>query len=79
MESALDRADEVQGKRYREALQTQREQVLMSKQLATIATDAPIELDLEQLVLQTPDIRSFARALWRAGIHFSIEGIGSGA
>ncbi len=63
VESALDRADEVQGKRYREALQTQREQVLMSKQLATIATNAPIELDLEQLVLQTPDTEAL-RALY---------------
>src|SRR5229473_2118615 len=47
VEKALDRADEVSNKRYREALQQQSEQVMMSKQLATIATDVPLELDLQ--------------------------------
>src|SRR5438067_13760864 len=37
VEKALEHADEVSNKRYREALQQQRDQVLMSKQLATIA------------------------------------------
>jgi len=46
VENALDHADEVPNKRYREALQQQREQVLMSKQLAEIAKDAPIEVNL---------------------------------
>jgi DNA polymerase-1 len=55
VEKALDQADKVEGKRYREALQTQREQVLMSKQLATIATDAPVKLDLEKLTVREPD------------------------
>src|SRR2546428_13765536 len=41
VEAALDRAAEVEGKRYREALQQQRDQVLMSKQLATISSGAP--------------------------------------
>jgi DNA polymerase-1 len=55
VEEALDQADKVEGKRYREALQTQREQVLMSKKLATIATDAPVKLDLEMLTAREPD------------------------
>jgi len=55
VESALDHAGEVSNKRYREALQQQREQVLMSKQLATIATDAPIDVKLEELELRPPD------------------------
>src|SRR5882724_1020977 len=44
VENALDHADEVPNKRYREALQQQREQVMMSKQLAAIATELPVEL-----------------------------------
>jgi len=63
VEAALDQADKVEGKRYREALQSQREQVLMSKQLASIATDAPIELDLDQLVIRAPDVEAL-RALY---------------
>src|SRR5437016_14071989 len=38
VENALDHAGEVPNKRYREALQQQRDQVLMSKQLAAIST-----------------------------------------
>jgi DNA polymerase-1 len=55
VEKALDNADKVEGKRYREALQTQREQVMMSKKLATIATDAPVKLDLDLLTYRVPD------------------------
>src|SRR5258708_22578959 len=42
VENALDHAGEVPNKRYREALHQQPEQLMMSKQLATIATDVPI-------------------------------------
>jgi DNA polymerase I len=63
VEAALDHADEVPNKRYREALQTQREQVLMSKQLAKISTDAPVKLDLELLTARIPDTESL-RALY---------------
>jgi DNA polymerase I len=54
-ESALEHASEVENKRYREALETQREQVLLSKQLARIATDVPVGLELERLRRQEPD------------------------
>ena len=56
VEKALDHADEVPNKRYREALQQQREQVMMSKQLATIATDLPLQLDLHALERREPDV-----------------------
>jgi DNA polymerase-1 len=55
VESALEHADEVANKRYREALQQQKEQVMMSKQLATIHIDVPLEVDLEKLQVQLPD------------------------
>jgi DNA polymerase-1 len=54
-EAALEHAEEVKGKRYREALLNCREQVLMSKKLATIATDVPLQLDLDTLRIQEPD------------------------
>lgn len=56
VEKALDHADEVPNKRYREALQQQREQVMMSKQLAKIATDLPLKLDLNALERRDPDV-----------------------
>src|SRR5258705_1125381 len=55
VENALDHADEVANKRYREALQQQREQVMMSKQLATINLDVPLEVDLEKLQIRAGD------------------------
>ncbi len=64
VEKALDHADEVTNKRYREALQQQREQVMMSKKLATIATDVPLELDLHTLERRAPDGTALA-ALYR--------------
>ena len=62
-EKALDNAKQVEGKRYREALETQRDMVLLSKQLATIATDVPVALDLAKLQLQPPDTEAL-RALY---------------
>jgi DNA polymerase-1 len=54
-EAALDAADKVENKRYREALQNSRDQVLLSKQLAQIACDAPIMLALDELERREPD------------------------
>lgn len=39
--------DEVESTRFRNALEKGRQQALLSKRLATIVTDAPVELDLE--------------------------------
>jgi DNA polymerase I len=64
VESALDHADEVANKRYRQALQQQREQVMMSKQLATIETSVPLELDPEKLKMAAPDA-ALLEALYR--------------
>ncbi len=54
-EAALEHAREVESKRYREALLGQRDQVLLSKRLATIATDVPVSLSLDALRRQEPD------------------------
>lgn len=64
VEGALEHATEVSNKRYREALQQQREQVMMSKQLATISADAPVEIDLQGLERKTPDVAALG-ALYR--------------
>jgi DNA polymerase-1 len=55
VESALEHATEVENKRYREALINSREQVILSKQLARIACDAPVELDWDALARREPD------------------------
>jgi len=55
VEAALEHASEVENKRYREALINCREQVLLSKQLARISDDVPVELDWNALARREPD------------------------
>ncbi|MFQ5664350.1 MAG: DNA polymerase I [Terriglobia bacterium] len=54
-EAAVEHAAEVKQKKYREALQQQQEQIRLSKQLATLHTDLPVELELERLARGEPD------------------------
>ena len=56
LEAALDHAAEVERKTYRESLQNNREQILMSKELVTIKCDVDIELDVEKMHAGEPDI-----------------------
>jgi DNA polymerase-1 len=55
VESALDHADEVKGKRQRESLQNNREAILLSKELVTIHTAVPVDFDLDAMRTQPPD------------------------
>ncbi len=55
VEEAIARAGEVSRKMYRESLQNHRDQILLSKNLARIRTDAPLPLDLESLRRADPD------------------------
>jgi DNA polymerase I len=56
VEGALEHAAEVERKTYRESLQNNREQIELSKKLATIHTNVPVPLDLPALAIQEPDI-----------------------
>ena len=60
VEGAIEHAAEVKRKTYRESLQQNRDQILMSKVLATIARDAPIELDLDSLEVARPNVEALA-------------------
>jgi DNA polymerase-1 len=55
VESALEHAAEVERKMYRESLQNNVDQIRMSKRLATISTDVPIEFSMEQVKAQPFD------------------------
>jgi DNA polymerase-1 len=64
IENALERWEEVKHKTYRESLRDNRDLILQSKELATIRTDVPVELDLEKLQCRPPD-RAAAYQLFR--------------
>ncbi|HSA93936.1 MAG TPA: DNA polymerase I [Terriglobales bacterium] len=55
VEKALERAAEVEKKTYRESLENNREVILLSKELATIDRNVPVELDLKALEISEPD------------------------
>jgi DNA polymerase-1 len=55
VEAALDHADEVKKKTYRESLQNNRDNILLSKELVTIHTSVPIEYSLDAMRTQPVD------------------------
>lgn len=63
LEAALDRADEVKRKTYRESLLNNRENILLSRELVTIHCAVPLDLDLAAMRTQPPD-SSACRALF---------------
>lgn len=63
VENALDHADEVERKTYRESLLNNRDVVLRSKELVTIDTNVPVHLNLESMRAQEPDYEA-CRALF---------------
>ena len=56
VEGALEHAAEVERKTYRESLQNNRDQILLSKRLATIDTTVPVDWDMERCCAQEVDI-----------------------
>ncbi len=71
LEALLERAPEVQRKSYRQSLETHREQILMSKRLATVETAAPVPWSLPQLQVRPPD-RHDLEQLYRELEFFSL-------
>ncbi len=56
VEQAIERAAEVERKSYRESLQTNRENILKSKGLVTIDCHVPVEMDLDVMRIQEPNL-----------------------
>ena len=60
LDTILARAAEIPGKRPREALLANAGNARLSRQLVTLRRDVPVELDLEQLRVRTPDTDTLA-------------------
>ncbi len=63
VEGVLEHADEVKRKSYRESLQNNRDAILLSKELVTIHCSVPVDLELDQMETQEPDLEA-ARTLF---------------
>lgn len=70
VEAALDRAAEVEKKKQRESLQNHRDQILLSKKLATIHCDVPLDWKLEDMAARAPQVEEL-RAFYQDMEFFS--------
>jgi DNA polymerase-1 len=69
IEELLGHIDEVPGEKRRENLRRFGEQARLSRQLAVIRTDVPIEVDLESLALRAPDAAALTALLDKLEFH----------
>jgi DNA polymerase-1 len=56
LEAVLERAAEVKRKTYRESLENNRDTILLSKELVTIHCEVPLDLNLDEMRTQGPDV-----------------------
>jgi DNA polymerase-1 len=63
LDTLLERAAEISGRRPREALLAQADNARLSRELVTIKRDVPVELDVADLTLQEPDREAAIRIL----------------
>lgn len=71
VENAMEYAAQVERKTYRESLQNNRDIILLSKTLATIRQDCPLEFDLEAFAIRDGD-KAALRELYRS-LEFSTQ------
>ena len=79
VEELLSSIDEVSGKKLKEKLEEFKEQALMSKELATITTEAPLEVTLDSLGYEGFDREAVVKIFKDLGFHSLLERIGEEA
>ena len=78
VEAALERAAEVERKMYRESLQNNAERIRMSKRLATIETDVPIEFSMEAVKARESDLALLKACYKELEFHSLLKELGPG-
>lgn len=80
VEKLLESIDEVSGKKLKEKLEEFKDQALMSKELATIMTDAPIEVSVSGLEYQAlivnrslPSLKILASTRFLNGLEKAVQ------
>ncbi|OMI25975.1 DNA polymerase I [Bacillus haynesii] len=76
VEELLSSIDEVSGKKLKEKLEEFKEQALMSKELATITTEAPLEVTLDSLGYEGFDREAVVQLFKDLGFNSLLERIG---
>src|ERR1043166_9734017 len=76
LDGLLAGAAEVKAKRAREALAQYAEDARLSRELVTIKTDVPVELDLRSAALREPDMPALIKALGQLEFHSLAKRLG---
>ena len=79
VEETLRRAGEVKRANYREALQKYGKFVLLSKELAKISTDIPLQINLPALALREPDVSALSVLYRELGFSSLLKELGAEA
>ena len=77
LETLLARAEEVKARKAREALLQQADQARLSKHLAALRDDVPLERGVESLALRRPDDQALRALYRRLGFTQLLEALGS--
>ena len=75
VEQILERSDELKGKQ-KENILAHKDQMLLSKRLAAIDTDAPIPFEPDKLILEDPDPEALYEIFHRLGFNMFIREMG---
>jgi DNA polymerase-1 len=78
LDALLERASEVQRKMHRESLQNNVERIRMSKRLATITTDVPIEFTMEAVAARGIDEAALKAVYKELEFHSLLKELGPG-
>jgi DNA polymerase-1 len=78
MEKLLASISDVSGKKLKEKLEEFKDQAAMSKELATITTEAPIEVAVEQLSYEGPAMDQVVNLYKELGFNTLLEKLGEG-
>lgn len=79
LENVLNSVDQISGKKLKEKLEENREQALMSKELATIDCDAPITIGLTELEYEGFDQHKVANIFKELGFNSLLDKVGEEA
>lgn len=76
VEQVLDNTDNISGQKLKESLIKYREQAMLSKRLATIVQDAPVDIKLEDCCYEIPHSRELLEFLQELEFHSIIDKLG---
>ncbi|MDR2163752.1 MAG: hypothetical protein LBO70_07440, partial [Clostridiales Family XIII bacterium] len=79
VENLIANVDSVKSAKLRENIKENAQLALMSKRLATIVTDVPIEIDFERMRVRDPDMSSLVSLYLRLEFNSFLNKLGEGA